>query len=232
MKLLRWLSRCWWLLALLVACAAVSRRTRPEPPAPRARPSEDASSRLYGADEALRDALVGPWQYVGTGKWPGNDRMQACAFRNARVFIVSAYCGVKDPPAIRVVVYSPARGRTSIYAEGRRAVSALTREQYFTFLVESSPVHRMSGPPLSLSMSFDALRDYEQRRYRAFAPVCYAGQERAKPSSGCLDALAPRKQEWEDANRAFLARPSDSWFRMVREMRDAGTRYGREPATR
>ena len=64
---------------------------------------------------------------------------------------------------------------------------------------------------------------------QAFAPVCYAGVERTRPTSGCLDALAPRKQAWERDNRSFLERASPGWFRMVREMREAGRRYGRDP---
>jgi hypothetical protein len=217
--------RPWLLLALLVACRPVEPRATPAKNVSRPEPS----SRLYTADEALRDALVGPWQYIGTGKWPGNDRMQACAFKNPRVFVVSAYCGIKDPPAIRVVVYSPSRGRTSIYAEGKRAVSSLRRDEYFTFMVESSPTLNLAGTPLSLAMSFDELRDYERRRYSAFAPVCYAGQERSQPTAGCLDALSPRKAEWERDNRDFLRDASPSWSRIVREMRDAGARYGRDP---
>lgn len=213
------------LLSLLVACPPLEQRATQ--PAAVERPTP--STRLYAADEALGDALVGPWQYIGTGKWPGNDRMEACAFKNPRVFVVSAYCGIKDPPAIRVIVYSPSRGRTSIYAEGKRAVSGLRRDEYFTFTVETSPPPTLAGKPLSLAMSFDELRDYEQRRYSAFAPVCYAGQERARPTSGCLDALAPHKADWERTHQTFLQSASPSWFRMVREMRDAGARYGRDP---
>lgn len=231
MSFLRRGLRCMlWLLPLLVACAAVAHRTRSTTPARTPHERPEPSDRLYTADEALRDALVGPWEYVGTGKWPGIDRMSACVFKNPRVFVVNVYCGLKDRPAVRIDVYSPTRGRTSIYAEAKRPISALARDAYFTFVVESSrPPPQRAGGPVRLAMSFDALRDYERQRYGAFLPVCYAGVERTEPKSGCLDSLAPRKQEWEHDNRTFLASASPSWFRIVREMREAGERYGREP---
>lgn len=231
MSFLRRGLRCLlWLLPLVVACAAVAHRTRSTTTSSTPREPPPPSDALYTADEALRDALVGPWEYVGTGKWPGIDRMSACVFKNPRVFIVNVYCGIKDRPVVRIDVYSPARGRTSIYAESRQPISALPRDAYFTFVVESSrPPERLAGSPVALTMSFDALRDYERRRYGAFLPVCYAGLERSEPKSGCLDSLAPRKAEWERANRAFLADASPSWFRLVREMREAGERYGKEP---
>jgi hypothetical protein len=219
----------WWLPPLLVACTAAPSRQHATNRV--TREASQHESRLYAADAALRDALSGPWQYVGTGKWPGIDRMYACAFRNAHVFIVNVYCGIKDRPAVRIDVYSPVRGRVSIYAEAKTAISELSRGEYFTFMVDSTlpPHHRPEIPRLTLAMSFAELREYEQRRYSAFLPACYGGMERSRPRSGCLDTLASRKQEWVADNRTFLEHGSENWKRIVRELRVAAERYGKEP---
>jgi hypothetical protein len=186
---------------------------------------------LYAADEALGDTLSGRWEYMGTGAWPGNSRMPACAFRNARVLVVNAYCSSTEMQAFRIDVYSPKRGRVRIYAEASGPVSARMRQQYFTFMVESEPPPGPQArlPPLALTMSFDQLRTYEELRYRAFLPGCFGGQERSRPSGGCLDALASRASAWTDRNRAFLEQANDDWYRVVREMRVLAARYGRDP---
>ena len=105
-------------VSLLLAALGCGAAKPPAPQAPAARPSRavhgSASIKpagLYAADEALRDALSGPWEYVGTGPWPGIRRLHACAFRNARVLVVNVYCSIKETQAFRVDVYSPSRGR-------------------------------------------------------------------------------------------------------------------------
>jgi hypothetical protein len=219
---------------LAVACGTA----RTELPARRERaartvetPSVRPGEALYSADDALRDALSGPWQYLGTGKWPGIRRMYACAFRNDRVLIVNVYCGPTDRQALRLDVYSPSRGRVRIYAEAKAPVSTRSRPDYFTFLAESEPPPSAEArmPPLSLEMSFQALRAYEDKRYGAFLPACFGGQELHRARGGCLGALAPRAPEWAARNRAFLDRANEDWYRVVRGMRSLATRYGKEP---
>ena len=64
------------------------------------------SAILYLLDEALQDALSGPWEYLGTGPWHGNARAPACAYRNARVLVVNVYCtaqGSAGVPSRRVL---------------------------------------------------------------------------------------------------------------------------------
>lgn len=186
---------------------------------------------LYAADEALRDVLSGPLSYLGTGKWPGIRRMYACAFRNERVFVVNVYCGITERQAFRLDVYSPTRGRVRIYAETKGLVSAHRRADYFTFMVESEPPPDPSVglPALALSLGFDALRAYEDRRYGAFLPTCYGGQELSQPKGGCLGALVSSAPVWTDQNRAFLDRASEDWYRVVRDATALAARYGREP---
>lgn len=187
---------------------------------------------LYSADEALRDALSGPWQYVGNGDWPGINRVQACAYRNERVLVVNVYCTRTETQAFRVDVYSPSRGRVRIYAESRGKLSAHMRQDYFTFAAESEPLPGPESrlPNVALSMSFDQLRAYDEQRHNTFLPACYGGMELSKSRGGCLGALAPRASEWAARNRAFLERASDDWYRLVRELRVLAAQHGRDPA--
>lgn len=204
------------------------RRAEPEPAWPSAPARTDT---FYSAEEALRDVLSGELEYIGTGRWPGVERARACAFRNGRVLIVNAYCTPQETQAFRVEVYSPERGRVRIYAETHGVVSARQRADYFTFTVESSPPPDAAAqlPALTLTMPYDALRSYEQQRYNAYLPGCYGGEQNERPISGCLGALAPRQDEWLALNQAFLARPNDDWYQLIRQMRTLATRYGTQP---
>lgn len=186
---------------------------------------------LYPADEAIRDALSGPWQYVGTGQWPGIRRMYACAFKNDRVLVVNVYCGIKETPAFRVDVYSPTRGRVRIYAEAKGPLSAHMRQQYFTFTAESEPPPGPATgiPAMALTMSFPELRAYEEKRYGAYLPTCYGGKELDRAIGGCLGPLASDKNDWELRNRAFLDQANGDWYRLVREMRLLAMQHGKDP---
>jgi len=218
------------LLSLLVACGTAD-SARPARSAPTQVAPPREQTELYGIEEALRDALSGPWVHVGTGPWPGNARMQACAFRNERVIVVNAYCGVQDTEAVRLDVYSPSRGHVRIYAESKAPISVHVRRDYFTFTAESEPPpgRETEVAPLDLSMSFSQLYAYEQERYEAYLPACYGGVERQKERSGCLGPLASKAAAWGQQNGAFLERASDDWYRIVRELRLLAVRYGKDP---
>lgn len=221
---------------LAVACGSARPAARPGraasaaptvqvPIAPRA--PED----LYAADEALRDALSGRLEHLGTGAWPGNNRVHACAFRNERVVVVNAFCTLRDTQAFRIDVYSPQRGRVRIYGEANGPISAFMRQQYFTFIAESEPPPGPAAglPPLTLGMSFEQLRAYEEKRYSAFLPGCFGGLELSRKRDGCLGSYASHRSAWADRNRAFLERANDDWYRALRELRALASRYGREP---
>lgn len=221
-------------LPVLVAACATPHPREPQPPArvPAFAWREPATPvkehELYSAEEALHDALSGDLEYIGTGRWPGVERSRACAFRNQRIVIVNAYCTLYEPQAFRVDVYSPNRGRVRIYAETKGAVSSRRRRDYFTFMVESSPAPSSETriPRLTLAMAYDELRGYEQRRYEAFLPSCYGGEQHARHIGGCLGSLSPRAPEWDAQNRAFLERANDDWYRVIRQMRTLAARYG------
>jgi hypothetical protein len=222
------------------ALACATARTV-EPPRPVVTPSAvpaaasiatpAAPADLYAPEEALRDALAGPWEYLGTGPWPGSNRTQACAFRNQRVLLVNAYCTITEQQAFRLDVFSPGRGRVRIYAETKGPVSVHKRRDYFTFTAESEPPpgRETRIPPLYLGMSFDDLRSYDERRYNAFLPACYGGTEMAKKRGGCLGALESHERAWASQNHAFLEHASNDWYRVVHDMRELSTRYGKEP---
>lgn len=218
-------------LTLLGACGTARKVEQPSSkPDPRLVSTPRATG-LYGAEEALRDALSGPLVYVGTGRWPGNGRMHACAFRNERVLVVNVYCGIQDTQAFRLEVYSPTRGRVRIYAEAKAPVSEHTRPQYFSFTAESEPPPSPGAnvPPLQLGMSFPQLSAYDEARYAAYLPACYGGTERQTPRSGCLGALASEASAWARQHHTFLAQASSDWYRIVRELRVLAQRHGRDP---
>jgi hypothetical protein len=217
---------------LAVACSTARPAARPRSAPVAARPAPlPLAAELYAADEALRDALSGPWEYLGTGRWPGINRMQACAYRNDRVLIVNVYCTLSESPAFRVDVYSPSRGRVRIYAESRGPISNESRRDYFTFTAESEPPPSALAqlPALALAMSFQQLHDYDAQRHRAYLPACYAGTEHSHDRVGCLSPLEARVGAWAARNRVFLEQANDDWYRLVRNARALATQHGREP---
>lgn len=226
----------WMIAVLAVGCVRVpppappASEPEPLPPPPVIREPEPAG--VYSLHEALKDALSGPWTYVGTGPWTGNQRVKACAYRNERVLVVNVYCTIKEVKAFRVDVFSPTRGRVRIYAEAKAPISTLTRRDYFTFTAESEPAPgpRTGLPPVTLTMSFSDLLDYDGRRYRAFLPSCYGGVEiNRRQGNVCLRDLASHGTEWADANRAFLEEPPADWYRIVTELRALARQHGEEP---
>lgn len=221
---------------LLLAAACIPRQPR-DWPVSRAEPPEAqlpepaggaGDTGLYSAEAALRDVLSGELEYIGTGSWPGVERLRACAFRNQRVVVVNTYCSLYEQPAFRMEVYSPERGRVRIYAETQGVVSERPRRDYFTFMVESSPPAAQL-PVLSLQMLYEDLRRYEQRRYDAFPPGCFAGEQNQRAVAGCLGALSSREGEWTEQNRAFLANANTDWYAVVKMLRALATRYGVNP---
>jgi hypothetical protein len=221
-------------LMLAVACGTTESARKPARATTPTRASvvtTPAARGLYAADEALRDVLSGRWEYVGTGRWLGINRMHACMYRNERVLLVDVYCTITDSPAFRLDVFSPTRGRVRIYAETNGPVSAKSRRDYFTFTAESEPPPGADKhlPPVRLAMSFDELRAYDEQRYNAFLPACYGGKEHQQERQGCLGPLAMRSPEWSAQNRGFLTYANDDWYRVLRELRALAPRYGREP---
>jgi hypothetical protein len=230
---MRWI---WGVVVLAIGCARVTAPDNPIQPPLSPRPpdsmgAETVATGVYGLNEAVQDALSGPWTYIGVGPWTGSNRVQACAYRNDRVIVVNVYCTISEVKAFRVDVFSPTRGRVRIYAEAKAPVSTVTREDYFTFNAESEPLPgwRVRLPPVSLTMSFPELQDYDLRRYQGFLPSCYGGVEINRPQGGCLRELAPRAAEWAATNRSFLRTPPEDWYRVVRELRALARQHGKDP---
>src|SRR5205823_6719899 len=97
------MTRRWMIAVLALGCAKVTappERPPPEPvpvpPPPPIVAREPEPTGVYSLNEALRDAFSGPWSYLGTGPWTGNQRVKACAYRNERVLVVNVYCTIKE----------------------------------------------------------------------------------------------------------------------------------------
>jgi len=228
-------SAGWALLLWAAGCTAsqpAQPRVRPVlPTLPSRKPGSAPSSGLYAVDEALRDVLSGELEYMETGRWPGLERSYACAFRNQRVLVVNTYCHLQETPAFRIDVYSPERGRVSIYAEGRGGVSKHERATYFTFTATSAPAPGPETrlPPVTLAMSYQDLQHYEQQRYAAFLPSCFGGKRHEQKEGGCLGTLAPQADAWAARNRAILEHANADWYRVVSTIRALAARYGKVP---
>lgn len=145
--------------------------------------------------------------------------------------VVNAYCALNETPAFRVDIYSPQRGRVRIYAEADGPVSVRKRRDYFTFVVESSPAPESTPgtQPLTLEMNYEALRLYEQRRYDAYLPSCFGGEQRRRNVGGCVGSLKPRANEWAAQSRAFLERANEDWYSLLSMLRTLASRYGAHP---
>ena len=215
-------------MCMLAGCW-VDRRPAPPLPPPEqplaARPTvatqPKRDSQLYALDEALADALSGPLEHVGTGPWFGLFRINVCAYRNERVFVINMYCTAREMKAFSIVVFSPERGRVVIYAEADQPISGLSRADYFTFKAESEPPPPPDKKlrPLSLAWQQAELAAWDEKRYHAYIPACYGGVELRKPQGGCLQPLEKHARTWKQRNQAFLDEPPDDWYRIIREMR-------------
>ncbi len=196
-------------------------------PAPEPAPVHD----LYSAEDALGDVRSGPLEYLGTGEWHSAERARACVFRNQRVIVVNVYCTLSDTEAFRLEIFSPQRGVARIYAEANGPLSARGRPDYFTFMVENepAPAAELGLAQVNLSMSLPELRAYDERRYAAYLPACYAGTKFNQEQAGCLGPLRERARAYAAINRGFLQRPGADWYALVREMRALAQRYGVEP---
>ena len=188
----------------------------PHPPLVAApRPGE-----LYALDDALDDVLSGPLVHIGTGDWFGLFRIHACAYRNDRVIVVNVYCTANEMSSFGLVVLSPARGRTYIYAEAKAPISTLARGDYFTFKAESSPPlvdDKLAA--LDLAFSYAELRAWDERRYYRNIPGCFYGVEINRPLRGCLQGLDARQTTWLERNQHFLDDPPEPWYRIVKQLR-------------
>ena len=238
------LSRTSWpVFFLLVACATTSKQTATtiSPPTPSSAstaveqpeqaPAPLQASGLYTVHEALKDVLVGDWTYLGTGPWPGNNRLHACVYHNGNVFIVDVYCTITESHAFRVDILSPSRGRLRIYAEANGPISSVSRDAYFIFSVESEPPPPANTLvlPLSLSMSLADMQRYESSRYDAYLPACYLGIRHGEVRGGCLDKYADAKESFRAEHQRFIDEPDATYFQLLKILRKQALRFGYDP---
>jgi len=206
--------------AILVGCA--SARPAPvetaqvaTPPAPPA-PAEPPPSTLYSLDDALRDATSSPLDVVGVGGWPGTFRRLACIYRNQRVFVIDEKCSKPDEPnGVIVHVLSPTRGRVTIFAEARHAISRARRADYTAISVGSKGA-RPQPASLALTMSYEDVYAYETDPMRGGPGSCTAGTQR--PDGWCSPGLAITASEYVAQTAAFVREPPDAWYQLVQAL--------------
>lgn len=239
-----------WLTLCLVACA----RTTPPPATPATAKSEEpppaststtktetpahvetppvkeppAAEPLYTLEDALGDVQASPLTYLGTGEWYGLDRVNACIYKNDRVFVVNVYCTKKETNAFGLAVLSPKRGRAYIYAEAKKPISKLKRGDYFTFTGETNPaVVDAKLPALEIAFTDAQVRAWEEKRARHFIGGCAGGTELGKPHGGCHSSLAAQADTWSQRNKHFLDDPPAEWYRLVQQLTERAKTEGK-----
>jgi hypothetical protein len=218
--------RAW--IGLVTVGAVACRRHDPPPPTPPivpivAAPADAAVAvdarpsghNVYGLAEALDDAYASPWTFVGTGDWFGLFRINACVYKNDRVFIINHYCTGKEMSSAGVVVISPTRGRVYIYAEGKAPISQTRRDAWMSFKADAN---LPTDPPPRLDFTYAELRAWDEKRYYVNSPGCFGGVEANKPLHDCYRLVAAQ-EDWHARNAEFLREPPEIWYRIVRDMR-------------
>ena len=201
------------------------------PPPPVVEAPKPAKHEMYTLDEAVADALASPLVYIDTGAWFGMFRVHACLYHNDRVLVVNVYCTKsKEMTAFRVDVFSPTRGRVTIYAEAKAPISTITRAQYFTFKAEAEPAANL--PPLALDMTLTRLREADEARYNKNGPTCWGGidvvYKQKAPTGQCRSSLASHGPAWSERNLPFLTEPPPAWYDLVRELRKRAQHDGHD----
>jgi hypothetical protein len=222
-------------IALLVLAACYRNKPAPrmtpiEPAKPPPPVIEKSAAPLYTLAEALADVTSGPLKHVGTGEWFGLFHVYSCVYRNDRVFVVNIYCTkTREKTAFGLVVLSPTRGRAYLYAEGHKPITELARADYITYRFEAEiNVGDDRLPAVSLDLTYAQLREWDEARYKRYAPGCFAGVEINRPVNGCMQQLKEFERSWPDAHREILEDPPDVYYKLVRDFRERAKREGRD----
>ena len=168
-------------------------------------------------DEALKDALSSPLEYVGAAVWPGRYKIPSCVYRNDKVLVVNSYCIRKEQHSISIAVLHPERGSAGFYAEGRNddRITQLTRDDYTQWKFGASDPF----PGLSLTMSMEDLLNYEGRRGKFAKGGCVAGMVLGNDRNASCGLKSPDvEQWWEGYYRPILKQPPPEWFTLVKEL--------------
>ena len=224
-------------IALVLVVLAACYRSKPPPrmtpiehPKPLPPVVEKTDAPLYTYDEAFADIFSGPLKHIGTGEWHGLFRVYSCAYRNDRVIVINIYCTKSfEKKAFGLVVLSPTRGRAYLYAEAEKPISGLKRADYFSYRFEAEEnIADNNLPAVSLAFTYDQLAAWDKRRYERYASGCFAGVENKRPLNGCMQKLRDFEKSWPDGHRAILANPPESYYKLVRDLRERAKREGRD----
>lgn len=182
---------------------------------------------LYPPDEALKDALSSPLEYVGAAVWPDRYKIPSCVYRNDKVLVVNSYCIRKEQHSISIAVLHPERGSAGFYAEGRNddRITQLTRDDYTQWKFGASDPF----PGLTLTMSMDELLKYEGRRGKFAKGGCVAGMVLGNDRNASCGLKSPEvEQWWEGYYRPILKQPPPEWFTLVKELQGRVKKDGKK----
>jgi hypothetical protein len=187
-----------------------------------------SSTPLYPPAEALADAVSGPLQHVGTAIWYGRYAIPSCIYRNEKVFVINAYCTLKEINPAKVIVIHPERGVVDLKARGvqDKPVSTLKRAQYSEWGITSTDGQR----GLTLGASADALVAWEERRHRYYrTPGCGAGQAGAsgKMRAKCSEKTPVFDAWWKGVSAPLLEAPPESWYALLKDLRQRARKDGK-----
>lgn len=221
------------MLVLLVACYRSKpppRMTPIEPPTKNPAVVQPSGAPLYSYEEMFADIASGPLEHVGTGEWFGLFHVYSCVYRNAKVYVVNIYCTkTREMKAFGLVVLSPTRGRAHLYAEAEKPISTLRRSDYFTYRFEAElNIVDDKLPAVSLDFKYAQLREWDETRYKRYAAGCFAGVEIRRPVNGCMKQLKDFEQSFPESHEAILADPPESYYKLVKDLRERAKREGRD----
>ena len=182
---------------------------------PVALPVQVAIEGPYPLADALADALATPLSYVGKGAFYGSYRLLSCTYRNDRVVVIDTYCTNREQSSFGIIIVSPTRGRVTLHAEGRAAVSGLRHADYLYFRGRSEAVDPRYRPQLTWTLE-------EQSNYHQFGgrylPFCDVEWRNQTTRGGCVKPLVEQNPGYQAQNAPFVSGPPPGWYQLVRTL--------------
>ena len=137
-------------------------------------------------------------------------------YRNERVFVVDESCSSPaEPTQLTVHVFSPARGRATLYAHSARKITAAKRADYTQFGAASADL-KPSPARLELTQTYEDVIAYETDGRGQIPIFCTASI--TNPAGHCTKGATMTPGEYAARVSSFVAEPPASWFALVRTL--------------